>query len=550
LSLLLVAASASGQSIATLISSGSPPPDGNGTINGFGFPVLNDQGEVALVLGMIGTQNPSQDASGIYLVDVDGASKLVRTGETVPNGNGFFRYFSYDFNYLERIAINDSGAVAFSANLDDTVGTFTDNSGIFTVSAAGDVTEHVRISDPAPDGNGFFGPPDGDPIARGLSDAGIDNQNQTTFQAFLNNTTGGPNFEDDTNGIFRSNGTTTTRLLRGAQPEPFGTGTVDRVSPLFSSTLVGQSSMVGEIYWDFEPTVPTLAPPPEDLERLYVANQTALDEILRSGVPAPDGHGKVCCVQRATRLSDSGSVLFEALAYDTGDSSEGFRRLYLTDGVTLQEIARLGQLGLEETELFRLDTFIGLDINAHDEVVFSVILHRNAVPPDNRTTAIYRWKNGVLSVAAHQDDPAPDGNGTFGDVAKPVFLNDNGQIVFEARIEDSKPIPLIGFDQGIFVIDSTDTISEVARTGKPLAGSTVVLAQYLGSFLGLPADPLFDNDPYGLGGVNAINNSGQVPFTAQLGDGSQAGLFLYGASEVFSGGFEGGDFAGWDGVSP
>ena len=102
-------------------------------------------------------------------------------------------------------------------------------------------------------------------------------------------------------------------------------------------------------------------------------------------------------------------------------------------------------------------SFPGLDSNIQVEVVFSAILERNAVPPDNRTTAIYRWSDEALTVAVHQGDPVPDGNGTFGDLAHAVFLNNGGQIAFAAEILGATPPPPFGDDIGPRMCTNADT---------------------------------------------------------------------------------------------
>jgi hypothetical protein len=318
---------------ATLFLSGDPAPDGNGIFDSPGIPVINAAGQVALVVGLLNTQNPPADVSGIYLVDVEGARKLVRGGEPAPGGNGVFNYFAYDFNEVERVAVNDSGDVAFTANLIDTAGGSTDNSGLFGANAMGGVTEYVRISDPAPDGNGNFGPLGGG-IDPAFSAPGLDNSGQISFHGTLTGTSGGEMVDD--RGVFRSDGGSPTKVLRVGQAEPSGPSTIE-----------------------------------------------------------------------------------------------------------------------------------GIDSNSHDRVVFSLNLFRAVPPAGERSSGIYRWDGSDIVLLLHEGDPAPDGNGAFGDVAVPVFLNEGGQIAFSAFLSDGRQ-----------------------------------------------------------------------------------GLFLWGAENIFGDGFEGGDFAGWDGVSP
>ncbi|MEJ2084555.1 MAG: hypothetical protein P8Y44_02615 [Acidobacteriota bacterium] len=50
--------------------------------------------------------------------------------------------------------------------------------------------------------------------------------------------------------------------------------------------------------------------------------------------------------------------------------------------------------------------------------------------------------------------------------------------------------------------------------------------------------------------MNAINDSGEIPFWAGLGDGSQGGLFVWGSPEIVAIGMEDGTLGGWSDSSP
>ena len=536
---LLLATAAASQTAQTLIMSGDPSPDGNGTVGGIGYPTINDKGEVAVVLSFNATQSPPLDYSGIFLFSTQSATTLVRGGDPSPDGNGVFEYFGYEGNFPEQVVVNDNGSVAFAAYLTQTNGgQDIDSSGIFGANATDGVFKYVRNTDPAPDGNGFFGPPDSDPFSRSLSLPGLDNNDRASFHAVLNNTSGGE-FADD-RGIFRADDMTVTKLLRDGQPEPFGPDTVLHVREQFGSNSVGQVEMEARIGTPKGPGAPPGGEePPLDIERIYVANEVLLQQVFSSGGPPPDGIGTIASMQR-TRIADNGHITFE--------SQVSGRRLFFWDGMLLQEIVRQGDMGPGETDPFTFSSYPGLDSNIQDEVVFSAILERNAVPPDNRTSAIYRWRNGNLTVALHEGDPAPDGNGTFGDLAHHVFVNNGGQIVFAAEIIGAVPPPPIGNDVGIFVIESSGTIHQVARNGTPLAGSTALIPVFIGSF-DFNGDSVFDDAELRLAGVNAINDSGEVPFWAGLGDGSQGGLFLWGSPEIISLDMDDGSFGDWE-VSP
>ncbi|MEJ2084556.1 MAG: hypothetical protein P8Y44_02620, partial [Acidobacteriota bacterium] len=316
-------------------------------------------------------------------------------------------------------------------------------------------------------------------LARALSLPGLDNADRVSFHGLLNDTSGGEFFDD--RGIFRADDMGLIKLLRAGQPEPFGPDTVLEVKQAFGSNLAGQVAIEASV-GSPKPRSEAAdgAPLPDNSQRIYVAGDTLLEELFSSGGAPPDGDGTIGGMER-TRIVDSGHLTFQSFVSGTADPLDSGRRLFFYDGVLLREIARQGDPGPGEIAPFEISSFPGLDANIHDEVVFSVILERNAVPPDNRTTAIYRWNGGPLTVAVHQGDPAPGGNGTFGDLAHAVFLNNGGQIAFAAEIEGAMPPPPIGNDVGIFVIDSSGTIHQVARNGQPLAGSTALAPVFLGN---------------------------------------------------------------------
>jgi hypothetical protein len=110
-----------------------------------------------------------------------------------------------------------------------------------------------------------------------------------------------------------------------------------------------------------------------------------LTEVFRSGGAAPDSDGEISVVSELI-LAESGSVVFEALVINTASGID-WRRLFLTDGVTLTEIARQNEIAPGEVD-FRFTQFVGIDANGQDHVAFSSTLERNVAPPGNRTSAI------------------------------------------------------------------------------------------------------------------------------------------------------------------
>ncbi len=501
---------ASAAETTTLVVSGDAAPDGNGTFSGF-EPVLplNANGEVAFIASLTGTQNPSTDTRGIFIADTTSVTQLVRTGQPAPDGNGTFRHFSENFGVIEKLVLNDNATVAFTAWLAGTSGGSTDDLGLFSASASSGIKQLVRAGDSAPDGNGTFARDDPD----NFPEPGLDNNNVASFRGILTGTSGGAGVDD--NGAFGADGNTVTRLLRAGETVPGGSDTFETIWPGLASNLNGQVAMQASIAFDFM----SGEPPGEDLERIYVRTGAVLKEVLRSGITIPEGNGTLVGFQDIS-IGNNGKVMFSGFVGGSDNYLLDGERLFQTDGVTLTQIARQGELGLDEQE-FRMTFFIGRDSNIQNKVAFSVLLERNAVPPDNRSSAIYMADGNVRSTVLHQGDPVPGGNGTFGDIAVPLFLNNTGEIAFAA--------PLLGTadpdndNRGIFFIGSDGVIQTVARFGMPLAGSTIFNASFLGDLVNgfaLAASDL------SLAGMYGINDAGQVAFWAQLADG-RLGIFLW-----------------------
>lgn len=518
--------------IATLVLTGEAAPDGNGTFSEFSVPTLNANGKVAFGAGFTGTASPSTDARGIYIADINSVTQLVRAGETVPDGNGVFKFFTYDFSTIERVALNDSGEVAFTANLTGTSGGTSDNIGLFGASAVGGVKEFVRLSDPAPDGNGIFASPD--PIGYAFSHPGLDSLGRASFDATFTGTSGGLYVDDS--GAFRSNGTTVTRLMRAGQVVPGTSDIIESIIPWITSNPGGQVAKSVGLYFDFMGS-----PPPDDLQRIYAANGTTLEEVVRSGITIADGNGTLTSFLDFI-IADNGDVAFKGYVGDSDNWLDDGERLFLTDGGSPVQIAGQGKLGPGEAE-FKFEYFFGIDVNNQSKVAFAASLHRNVAPPDNRTSGIYLGNAVGITKLVGQGDPAPDGNGTFGDVAVPLQMNNSGEIVFSASLEGTASP---GFDShGIFFIDADSTVHQVARAGQPLEGTTITSMAFLGS-------EFIEASDLKLAGMNGINDAGQVAFMAWLADG-RSGVFLWGSGSsggIFADGFEGGDPSSWSGTTP
>lgn len=509
---------------ATLALSGEAAPDGNGVYSNFSFEqTLNANGEVAFICEFTGTQNPATDSRGICLASTNSVKRLVHIGETVPDGNGTFNHFSSNFDKQEFVFLNDNGTVAFMAGLNGTSGGEADNFGSFRASAIGGVTQFVRAGDSAPDGNGVFAPGES-----GLSQLGLDNNNAAMFHGRFINTSGGEYIDDS--GVFRSDGNTISRLIRAGETVPGGADPIEDIPPFIASNLDGQVAASVSLAFDSKGD-----PPGPDLQRIYVHTGAVLNEVFRGGTPVPDGNGIVTNpFDFSTNIN--GNVIFIGNVSDSGDYRLDVPRLFITDGVTLKQIAQQNQLAPGEQtpqgELpFRFGGFfkINRDSNAAGKVVFSMTLERSVAPPENLSSAIYLADGDTTKLILHQGDPVPGGNGTFGNIDVPLFLNNNGAIAFSAPLlGTADPVNDI---RGIFYIGSNGVVQTVARNGMPLAGSTILWTGFLGEVIDNFEQFQMPGSVTALAGMDAINDAGQVVFRALLADG-RFGIFLWNASDV------------------
>lgn len=493
--------------------SGENAPGGNGTFQLFGIPAINQNGQVAFGAFLSNTQPPDPNASGVYLADGQGLVELVRVGDPAPDGNGTFALFSGP-NVEERFAINADGTVAFLAQLQDTAAALPgfDDSGLFLANAASGVTQLVRLGDAAPDGNGVFGPQDPEESGEmNLYPPGLDDAGGASFFGLLFQTSGGEEVDD--RGVFHADTEGVTQLARIGSMVPGTSETFETIETQIASNAAGEVALVG--FQELEPSLasPSGLPPfPTDLQRIYVDDGSTFTEHFRTGGIPPDGDGMITFVNEII-LADSGEVVFQAMVDDTIDFLDSGPRVLVSDGMSLVEIARQSEVGPGEVDL-RFADFIGLDANGQGQVAVSAALE--TLQASNRTTAIYLYEEGVLSLLVREGDLAPDGNRTFADVAGPVFLNENGAIAFFATLEGTASPP--GDDAGIFVVESNSLVRRIVREGQPLEGSTVTYVSDLGSFV-------FDTDDLSLAGVTAFNDAGQVAFVAGLAD-TRSGVFV------------------------
>ena len=416
-----------------------------------------------LVAGLI---LPQSDALG------QGRNEVIAiTGQAVPDGNGTFDFFSLP-------ALNDSGQVAFRANLTGTSGD-DDNVGIFSGSGGG-ITQIARAGQAAPDANGTFS---------SFTTPAINDLGQAAFRAFLTGTSG----DDDNVGIFRGSGGGITQIARAGQAAPDANGT-------FSSFLAPQLNDTGQAA--FRATLTGTAGGNNDDTGIFRGSGNGITQIARAGQAAPDANGIFSNFSANHAFNDSGQVAFRAGLTGTSGGGDDNVGIFRGSGGGITQIVRRGQAAPDANGTF---DFFGSSpaLNNVGQVGFWAIL---AGTSGNESEGIFRGNGGGLTQIARRGQATPDANGTFSSFNNPV-LNDSGQAAFRAILTGTN-----GGDsdnRGIFR-GSGGGITQIARTGQAAPDAN-------GTFSSLDGSPV-------------LNDSGQVAFFASLigtsgGNSDDRGIF-------------------------
>jgi len=131
---------ADGEVPEEIVRRGQSPPEGNGQYDIFNTEVSQSADAVAFLATMRNSSNPALDRWGIYRARDEEITKIARTDEPVPGGNGVLRT-------LYQPVINPAGQVAFQAWLRDTTGGFDDDVALYVSNGLG-LVEVARKGDP------------------------------------------------------------------------------------------------------------------------------------------------------------------------------------------------------------------------------------------------------------------------------------------------------------------------------------------------------------------------------------------------------------------
>jgi len=398
---------------------------------------------------------------------------IALTGDSAPGTGGgtFWLYFSNP-------ALNASGQAAFQATLTGT----TDGSFYGIFRGDGSTTTAIardKWSAPGAGGGRFEG---------FLSDPALNASGQVAFQPWLTGTTDG-----SSEGIFRSDGSTTTAIARETWAAPgTGGGTFANSSfPAFNAS--GQAAFQAWLTGTTDGST----------SGLFRGDGSTTTAIAREKWAATGTGGGTFVNFGWPALNASGQAAFYATLTGTTDGST--RGIFRGDGSTTTAIARekwaAPGTGGGTFELY----FSYPALNASGQAAFQASLTGTT---DGSTWGIFRGDGSTTTAIAREKWAAPGtGGGTFADCGY-FALNASGQAAFRAELTST--VGGMADNVGIFLADDQERIV-VVRKGDALEGSSV-------TGVALQGDP----DPSRSG----LNDYGQVAYSATLAD-ERHGVFLF-----------------------
>lgn len=253
-----------------------------------------------------------------------------------------------------------------------------------------------------------------------------------------------------------------------------------------------------------------------DTDGYYLSGNDVIHALVREGDAAPGGGTvfKLCipgflgCFYQYGDLNDSGQIAFVAKLTGTSDDMALF--LVGPEGVT--ELARKGDPAPDGNGSFE-GFFSVSGPNESGQVAFIGSISGTSGGEGDNEGIYIADAQGVIKLA-REGDPAPGGNGTFGDLDFVTGINDSGEAAFRAVLDGTS-----GGDNDnlALYIASGSGITELARKGDPVpgGGGGIIASIY-------PTNP---------------NASGEVAFAASIIDGDEgipidSGIFLAGPSGI------------------
>ncbi len=468
--------------------------EGQGTTDGTSYsaftnPVLNESGQAAFVgFRVLGASGSPPLAGGIHVGDGHGPlMELVRVGDPGFVPDSFANGFTVE-------AINDVGQVACFENAVSAAGD-TIASGLFLRKAA---TEPIlAVLRGAPD-------PDGDPINQiQFTDLDVNGRIGLSLSHPQANS---PNALIST-AVYEAGGLRV--LAKQGGPAPDGIGTV-------GAAFYPSLNDAGQINFDVRVARPGLSQRPAFFRE---TPGVGLELLLRSQDPAtaPGIDGTILVEFYTSSMNGAGLIIFAGNVTGATDPANNGRGLFVV-GAPNAATALIRE-GRPVPGGTTIAAFGRPSLNQSGAAAFHALLTDDpAAEPDRTKVGIYRQSAAGLTEIARDGQSSPAGDGmidlpSFGlPITSPSYhirplFNDAGQVAFRANLAGTGSGGAAS--HAIFFFDDALGLIEVARTGSPLLGSTIVN-------LGLRQSNL--SDSYEEVG---FNGAGQIAFRFALGDGRE-----------------------------
>jgi hypothetical protein len=479
-----------------ILFNGDPAPPAGSDLFSFGVPSLkasiNNAGEVAFDSDF----EDATGADGVFratssVLPVDPITRIVRTGEPTPAGDGTFNGVA-----SASPSMNNAGVVAFYA-------TTSTGHGIFVGDAA-TRSEVMRLGQTEPGGDGTLYS-----LATGLA---INASGQVAFSAGLLGTNGGTG---DNQAIYRWNGPAQplVPIVRKGDSAPGAgtfTGTAFQASQAFAEPVMNNAGQVA-----FSAAIVN---PADGFDNgLFIGNGTEITQIARRGAAVPGGGGTLFNFS-APALNNAGQAAFAA-NYLSNSNWDG---VFRGDGTTTTPIAKTGDPAPDGSGLLRDAFGSPVALNDAGQVAFVTSITPN--PGGQIRAGLFRGDGtpGGLDMIAREATPSPDGDGVFSSVgsAGAFAMNEGGQLVFTAGLDIDPNNVTPTEEWGLFFHDDDLGVVKIVRQNDPFLGSTVTDFDFAGNST---ASHLPD-------GRTGLNDPGQVAFTFALADG-RVGLAVWSIPE-------------------
>lgn len=449
----------------TLAETGQAAPNGNGFFDRLDILGIDRDGIVHFLSTLTETTGGGDDDRALFRVGPGGISELTREGAPLPGGNDFLGLFA-------RTTVNESGEAGARIRLRDADGTIANSYGVFRYSG-GAIDAGVREGDTLYSGIVF----------ERIRVPSVDERGGVTFHADLTGTSGG---QLDDSGLFRLDANGVTVRAREGDGIPGG-GQIGQVSTRFSLNDHGDLAFTSSL----RNTPGGIGVDDFALIRKDVSGLTTV--MMQKGDLTPDGTGTFFSFDDA-KINNAGMVAFEGRARDIQSGTLDSGGIYLRDGDSVVQVLGGNQDSPDGRGVIdRFNFFQNMQINESGWVSS----HGTLSDPDGLwgdEDALFLGNGDDLRIVAREGAAAPGSGATFASISSLSHaLTDSGVVAFKASTDSSSG--------GIYLGDGIELL-EVARAGQTFGGREIFNVGFVGD--------------------DAVNNYGQVAYTAILEDGSAA----------------------------